>query len=246
VSGTRSQPARVTAAILPIALACLLVTVRGVLDRSDLALLMVLGIVAVATSGDRIAAAIGATIAAASFDFFLTRPYGSLRVDSAPDIETTLILLLIGLAVGQISIVGRERRRDARRAQEELGRLEHVAARLATDAGVTPLVLLVAGEIAEVLSLVECRFERERPALPELFPNGQVQSSTFVFTGEGFELPRAGLALAVVGGGATVGWFRLVPRRTVAVSLESRKVAIALAQLLGSALARPGPGAVRA
>ena len=97
------------AAILPIALACLLVAVRGVLDRSDLALLMVLAIVAVATSGDRVAAAIAAVSAAASFDFFLfTRPYGSRRVDSAPDIETTLILLGIGLAVGQISIVGRE------------------------------------------------------------------------------------------------------------------------------------------
>ncbi len=218
---------------------------RGVLDRSDLALLMVLAIVAVATSGDRVAAAIAAVSAAASFDFFLTRPYGSLRVDSAPDIETTLILLGIGLAVGQISIVGRERRRDARRARKELGRLEHVAARLATDARVSPLITLIEEEISGVLSLTECRFERERPDLAELCSDGHVETSTLVFTGEGFELPRDGAALAVVGAGATVGWFRLVPRRAVAVPLESRKVAVALAQLLGSVLARPGPETVR-
>ena len=244
--GARSQPARVAAAILPIALACLLVTVRGVLDHADLALLMVLAIVAVATSGDRIAAAIAAMIAAASFDFFLTQPYGSLRVDSAPDVETTLILLVIGLAVGQISILGRERRRDAQRAQEELTRLEHVAARIATDPRDTPLVTLIEEEISAALSLTECRFQLERPSLPELSADGRVETSTLVFTGDGFELPRDGVALAVVGDGSTVGWFRLVPRRGIAVPIESRRVAVALSQLLGSRLARPGPGPVRA
>ncbi len=65
-----------------------------------------------------------------------------------------------------------------------------------------------------------------------------METSTLVFTGEGFELPRDGVALAVVGDGATVGWFRLVPAAGSRSPSSPGKVAVALSQLLGS---RAGP-----
>jgi K+-sensing histidine kinase KdpD len=118
MKGNESAPARVAAGILPIAVGGLLVAVRGVLDSADLVLILVLVVVAIAMSGDRVAAGIAAIVAAVSFDFFLTQPYGSLRITSASDITTTLILLIIGLAVGQIAIAGGERRREAIRAKQ--------------------------------------------------------------------------------------------------------------------------------
>lgn len=239
MKGNESAPARVAAGILPIAVGCLLVSVRGELDSADLVLIMVLAVVVIAMAGDRIAAAIAAAGAAVSFDFFLTEPYGSLRITSASDITTTLILLVIGLAVGQIAIAGRERRREAVRAQEELERLELVAARIASDVSILPLIDLVETNVAGTLSLASCRFGLQRPELPELLPDGHVETSTRVFTDGAFALPTEGVALAVVGAGETVGWLRLTPGALVGVTIETRKVAVALAQQLGAALARP-------
>ena len=71
-----------------------------------LVLVLVVVVVAVATTGDRVAAAIAAIVAAASFDFFLTRPYTSMRITSAEDLETALMLLVIGLLVGQLGTWG--------------------------------------------------------------------------------------------------------------------------------------------
>jgi K+-sensing histidine kinase KdpD len=239
MKGNESAPARVAAGILPIAVGGLLVAVRGVLDSADLVLILVLVVVAIAMSGDRVAAGIAAIVAAVSFDFFLTQPYGSLRITSASDITTTLILLIIGLAVGQIAIAGGERRREAIRAQQELERLEYVAARIAADASILPLIGLVETKIAETLSLASCRFGLQRPELPELFPDGRVDTSTHVMADGAFALPAEGVALAVVGAGETVGWLRLTPGRPVGVTVDTRKVAVALSQQLGAALARP-------
>lgn len=238
MSGTASLPARSAAALAPIGVAAILVTGRGVLDRADLALILVLVVVGVAATGDRVAAAIAAMSAAASFDFFLTKPYGSLRVSSARDIETTAILLLIALAVGQVAILGRDRRRAAEQAQLDLNRLEQVAAHIALDPAIVPLIDVVERAVAEVLSLTACRFALERPHLPELRADGRVETSTHTFAGTDFALPGEGVELAVVGGGAPVGWLRMTPRPRVGVSLESRKVAVALSQQLGAALAR--------
>jgi K+-sensing histidine kinase KdpD len=239
MKGNESAPARVAAGILPIALGCLLVSLRDVLDSADLVLILVLAVVVIAMAGDRIAATIAAISAAVSFDFFLTKPYGSLRITSASDITTTLILLVIGLAVGQIAIVGRQRRQEAVRAQEELERLELVAARIAGDASILPLIDLVEHKVADTLSLASCRFGLQQPDLPLLSPDGHVETSTHVMADGAFALPAEGVALAVVGAGEPVGWLRLTPGRPTGVTIESRKVAVALSQQLGAALARP-------
>src|SRR5580704_12889660 len=59
----------------PVATAALLIPWRGQLDAADNALFLVVVIVAVASTGRRMAAAVAALVSALSFDFFLTRPY---------------------------------------------------------------------------------------------------------------------------------------------------------------------------
>lgn len=229
---------RAIGGILPIAVASLLVLARGSLKPADLVLVLVLVVVGVAAFGDRVAAILAAVSAAASFDFFLTKPYGSLRVSSAQDIETTLILLVIGLAVGQIAIVGRTRRSEGQRAREELARFELVARSIADEPNSVTLVDLIEREIASTMSLATCHFTLVRPQLPELRNDGSVETSTHTFADGEFALPEHGVALAVVGLGQVVGWLELIPESTTGISLDSRKVAVALSQQLGAVLAQ--------
>jgi K+-sensing histidine kinase KdpD len=235
---TVSIPGRIGAAIAPILVAALLVPFRESLDRATMVLVLVLVVVAVATTGDRVAAVIAAVIAAASFDFFLTRPYTSMRITSAADLETAAMLLVIGLAVGQLAISGQRRRSDADRARDELHRMELVAERIAKQPEILGLVEMVEGQILQVLDLESCSFSSDRPPLPELRPDGTIDSATKRLADGEFVMPEDGAALLVENGGVTLGWLQLVPGRRVGVSLETRKVAIALAQQLGAALAR--------
>ena len=50
-------------------------------------------VVAVAALGGRMAGIVTALAAVASFDFFHTRPYLSMAIDSREDVETTVLLL---------------------------------------------------------------------------------------------------------------------------------------------------------
>jgi K+-sensing histidine kinase KdpD len=49
------------------------------------------------------------------FDFFLVRPYLSMEIESADDIEAALLLLGVGLLVGQVASRGRRSRRGRSR-----------------------------------------------------------------------------------------------------------------------------------
>src|SRR5207253_10895130 len=80
--------------------AAVLVGVRGEIANANVALVLVLFVLLGAAVGGRSSGAVSALVAAASFDFFHTRPYGSLKINSAADIEATGLLLLVGLAVG--------------------------------------------------------------------------------------------------------------------------------------------------
>jgi K+-sensing histidine kinase KdpD len=230
--------ARVAAALAPIVVASLLVPFRESLQGATLVLVLVVVVVAVATTGDRIAAAIAAVVAAMSFDFFLTRPYTSLRITSAEDLETALMLLVIGLLVGQLGSWGSRRRAEAVRARDELRRMELVADRIASDPGTLGLVDVVEREIAEMLALESCRYSLSQPAVPVMRPDGSVDTPTHDLVDGEFALPPEGVGVRVDNGGVTLGWLHLAPADHRGVPLESRKVAIALGQQLGTALAR--------
>ena len=83
----------------PLALAAILVPFRGSFPNTDAALALILVVVAVAANGYRLAGILAAVSAAAWFDFFLTRPYEQFAITRRADIETTVLLLVIGVAV---------------------------------------------------------------------------------------------------------------------------------------------------
>jgi predicted Na+-dependent transporter len=88
---------------LPVASAAALVSVRGTVPNSDIALLITAAVMVVATSGRRVVAAVAAVSAALSYDYFHTLPYHSLTIANRNDALATLVLGVLALVVGQIA-----------------------------------------------------------------------------------------------------------------------------------------------
>jgi hypothetical protein len=227
----------------PIIVGAALVPVRDDIEHTTSVLIMVLVVVFAAIAGGRWAGALAAIVAAASFDFVLTQPYQSLRIDSESDIETTVMLLVIGILVGQMVVFARRNRRAAHRAADEIGRMRRVAEQAASGLGTDELADVVEEELTGLLGLRECTFQRQalERRLPVLERSGTIAVTEHRFDPRGgFTLPAQGVELPVLGGGETVGRLVLVPESGVGVSLEARIVAIALADQLGAAIAAGG------
>lgn len=224
----------------PLVVAALLVPIRTDLDNTNLALILVIVVVLAAIAGGRGPAALAAVVATMSYDFFLTKPYLSLRIDSADDLETTLILLAIGLIVGQLVVIGRRHRAAADRGASEVRRLRRVADQIATGASTDDVMLTAQAELTDLLALRDCRFERVPfvSAYPRLERNGVITgASTRRFAREEFTLPEEGVELEVLARGRLVGRFVMFPLPGVGASLEERVVAVAITDQLGSVLA---------
>jgi hypothetical protein len=236
-----------TLAVLgPIAVGAVLVPLRDELVSTNLALILVVVVVLAAIAGGRGPGAVAAVIAALSYDFFLTRPYLSLTIDSADDVETTIILLAIGLIVGQLVTITRRSRTAASRGADEVARLHRVAEQAAGGASLADLVAAVEAELTGLLALERCTFERppHGPPLPRLERGGAVVGGARHVVGGEFVLPADGVELPVLGRGTQYGRLVLVPKAGHGVSLEERVVAVALSDQLGAALAVPGKPAV--
>jgi Domain of unknown function (DUF4118) len=177
-----------------------------------------------------------------SYDFFLTRPYLSLTIDSADDVETTIFLLIVGLLVGEIVVRFRRAQRRAARGASEIARLHRIAELAAGGTSAEELQSAVERELVELLELRDCFFEPPpvgRP-LPRLERNGAVTGvSSMRFSGDEFVLPPE-IELPVLGRGRQVGRFVLVSSPTAGASLEERTVAVALSDQLGAVLAGEG------
>ena len=220
--------------------AALLVGVRGQVANANVALILVVCVLLGAVTGGRAAGVVAAMVAAASFDFFHTRPYNSLKMTDGNDIITTLLLLVVGLAVGEIAVRWRHVwtvRDDERR---QLRRLDRITGLLSHGEQTDDLALAITAELIETLGLRECYFER-RPYLgsfARMERTGTATTGVHWYTRDGFELPRDGAELPVEGGGEALGRFVLVPTAGIGVSSGRRLIAIALADQLGAALTR--------
>jgi PAS domain S-box-containing protein len=97
-----------TGLVAPLVAALILLPLRNSLTSA--AMLMVLVVVGVASTGDRLAGWLAALSAGLWFDRILTPKHAT-----AADVETTLVLLLVGVAVTEIAHRGREAAEHANR-----------------------------------------------------------------------------------------------------------------------------------
>ncbi len=97
------------AVVAPIAVAAALGVLARVLDPAAAALILVLVIVVVSLRGAWLADLLAVVASAASFDFFLTAPFRSLKIHNLADIQVTVALLLVGAVIGAVSMWARSR-----------------------------------------------------------------------------------------------------------------------------------------
>lgn len=228
------------AGLLPILFAALLVPLREDLVGTNLALILVVAVVAGAAFAGRMGGVVAAIAAALSYDFFLTKPYLSLQIESADDVETALLLLVVGLIVGQLALVSRRHLAQAERGRSEIDRLRRLAALVARGEDGADVLMAAQAELTELFDLERCRFEAGLPdgSRPVLERTGGITGTrAWRFAGGDLELPWAGVDLPVLGHGRPVGRFVLVPHQGVGASLEARVVGVAIADLVGSVLA---------
>ncbi len=227
------------AALGPIVVASLLVLVRDQTVSANTALVLVVVVVVAAALGNRWTALTAAIVSAISFDFFLTRPYGSLKIDDADDIITAALLLAVGLIVGEVVVWARRGHRQSRRGRDEIARLHRVAEQVAAGHTADDVLKSVRDELTQLLSLRTCEFEPPPfgVPLPRLERNGSIDTPHRRFARGEFTLPEEGVEIPVLGRGRQLGRLVLVPDPDVGVSIEERVVAIAISDQLGAALA---------
>lgn len=234
--------------LAPIAAAMALVGARDMIDNTNVALVLTLVVVAAGALGGRAAGALAAVSAALSFNFFHTRPYLSLTIDSQDDVETTLLLLIVGLIAGQLARRAHTAKAEAAAGRSELARIHRLAGLVARGSASAEVVDTAQKELVDLLHLRECRFEAvpftnlvEGPTLER---QGMISGGRYRATRQGdleLELSPDGVVLPVLARGQLVGRFLLEPAPGTGASLEERIVAVALADQVGASLAVAPP-----
>lgn len=227
------------AVVVPVGVAAALVPLRTSSDGTNIALVLVAVVVAVAAFGGRAAGALAAVSAALSFDVFFTRPYGSLAITHRSDLETAVLLLVVGLIVGELSARSTRHRMNADRSNADIARIHAVVEMVSGGASTDEVIVAVRNELRDLLFLQSCTFSTEfasRPR-PRLERDGEVMMAGMRWGVSRMGLPGKDVDLVVHGRGHPVGRFILVPSPGVPVSWDRRLVAVALADQVGAALA---------
>ena len=227
----------------PLALAAVLVPFRSSFANTDAALAMILIVVAVAAAGNRLAGFVAAVSAAAWFDFFLTRPYETFNINRAADIETTVLLVVIGAAVTEIAVWGRQQHTAASRRAGYLDGINDAARAVAAGDSPSAVVDRIGAGLIQLLSLRSCEFQYGRAGIGG--PARLEHDGTVTFSGQPYEPggewpPGVGLELLVESGGRLRGRFLMQPGQQWPAR-EQLLVAVALADQAGAALAASHP-----
>ncbi len=224
--------------MVPLAVCAVLVGVRSHLTTTNAALILVVVVVGVAAVGHRAAGALAAVSAAVWFDFFFTRPYERFAITKTGDIVTAVLLLLVGLAVSELTARARRLHALAATDTDYLAQIHHTATLAQSRVRADSLVGQVQAQLVGLLHLRGCRFE-----YGSLLghPWRLEQDGSVVRNGKDWDADRLGLPdeeieLRVFGNGRFYGRFMLRPTPATAPSLQARLVAVTLADQVAIAL----------
>jgi hypothetical protein len=234
---TRDSAAVVAAVLVPLAVSAVLLPLRSSWSNTNVALLLVVAIVAVAALGNRVAGALAAVSAAAWFDFFFTLPYYRFTIAGTDDIRTAVLLLVVGVAVSQLAARARRLKVIAITDARYLAEI-HETAEL-THSAKSPDVVVdhVRRQLVGLLDLAGCRFEYGtllgHP--PRLETDGSVMVGHHRQDVDESGLPTEEIELRTFGNGQYYGRFMLRPKPESRPSLQARLVAVTLADQAGRA-----------
>jgi K+-sensing histidine kinase KdpD len=221
-------------------LAAVLVPIRDLLGTTNVALAMVLLVVVAASVGGRLSGSFTAVTASVVFNLFHTKPYLTLRVQSGKEVLSVVLVLVVGLAVGELG-VARERQSAVRRSHlRSIRALEDVGAIVSSGAPVEDVWPVVQEAMSTTLSAERVYFEPDGPfsEYPVVERDGRIEQASKRLIGDGFALPDGGAAVKVVANGRTLGQLVVKPRADVGVTREQRRAAVAIADQFAIAVLR--------
>ncbi len=231
--------------IAAIVLGMALTPFRELTNSANFIFVFMILIIVVSEFGGRWAAILTATCSALSLNFFLTRPYLSLRIEGKHDVIAFLGLTICGIVAAALGT----RRSGAAAAlggSRALLEMVHEVAVLAGTPGPVaprledalrhcrdrlPLVGLVVRDARGEVIAASGRPPSARPA-----PVVKLRPDLLVASGEGLPLPVEGGSLALEAGGRQVGWLDLWGDRTPASS-ETRRAISDVARLFAIMIA---------
>lgn len=234
----RDGAAIAAALAAPLVVVAVLLPFRASWSNTNVALLLVVAVVAVAALGNRVAGALAAVSAAAWFDFFFTRPFERFAMAKPADVTTAVLLLLVGLAVSQLAARARRLQVIAITDAGYLAQIHDTAELTQTARSPDAVVDHVKQQLTGLLDLQACRFEYGsllgHP--PRLEPDGTVMAGQRRWNVELAGLPEDEIELRTFGNGQFYGRFMLQPKPGSRPSLQARLVAVTLADQAGRAL----------
>ncbi|GAA4729004.1 hypothetical protein Prum_099210 [Phytohabitans rumicis] len=237
---TRDRLALLLAGLAPLAVAAVLLPLRGSLENTHVALIMVAVVVAVAALGNRVAGYLAAGFAGLWFDFFFTQPYQRLTIDVRSDAETLVLLLIVGVAVTELAVWGRRQAAAASRDAGYLAGIQAAATVGAVGGSSHDLIRQVSDQLVTTLELRGCRFQRGVAGLgnpPRLQRDGSVTWHRAAWDADREGLPaEEETELLVESGGRLHGRYLLTATPHRPLSPERRRVAVTLADQVGAAL----------
>ena len=229
--------------LAPIFAAAILVPLRGRIASVNVILALTVVVVVAGALGGRGAGALSALTAALSYDFFHTRPFLSLLIHDADDVEMTVLLLVVGLLSGQLAWRARTAMHQRDRGRNELERIRRLADMVARGVEAVDVIAAAQAEFSNLFNLIGCRFDAvpftTRLDLPRLQRTGVIDGMRYRIQVGGeleLELPEEGVALPVMARGQIIGRFVFDFQPGATASLEQRVVAVALADQVGASL----------
>jgi len=237
----------VAAVVVPVGLALALLPFRSQAPAATVALGFAVLVSLLAATGTRLSALIAAVSAALCYDIGFTQPYGSLVISHPQDIETTALLLVGGLIVGQLSARNRSHRTLAVQQREDLSHVQAIAELMAAGAGPDEVVEAVANELRSLLGLRKCWFDTSRPERPgpTIDRNGNVSWGRIWWGVDTLGLPGKEITIEVEHDVRRLGRFVLVAAAGTKVRRDQLLAAVTLADQAGASLgAGPMPVAL--
>ncbi len=237
-SPIRTVSAVAAAVVAPVALTVAILPFRSQVSTATVALCLAVLVSLLAAVGTRVTAVIAAVSAALCFDIAFTEPFGSLTISHPQDIETTVLLLMGGLIVGQLSARNRWHRGLAVQTSYDLSRIHAVAEMVATGARTDQVVLAVGYELQSLLGLRRCRFEAPIPdgTGPVIQLNGDIRWGPNLWDFESQGLPEKPITLIVEHQQHRLGCYVLTADSGTRVTRDQVLAALTLADQAGAAL----------
>jgi K+-sensing histidine kinase KdpD len=238
LGATRLRLAYVAALLVPLAVGALLIPLRDELDQST-ALILVLPVLLVGLVGGIGPGLLAAMSATVTFDVLLTRPYFGFAIHDDDDVIAAITLLVVGAVVG--AVASRLARVDIRAGarRRTIGQfIAFVTAVADRDAGDETIIGDAGAAISDILGLAGCEWQsaRERSTAPTILPDGQLMAYISDLSEDRAQLPNP-TELPVGTRDTELGRFVLHPTPGHDVSIEERRAAAAVAQLLAHELA---------